>query len=219
MNWNCKVLLGVLIGVLALGAMAASAAQAAPAFWAEAEQALVKGTHIGPVAMTDEGSITCEEGSYTGSLEGESSTLKLAPTYSKCKSQGWAVTYFWNECGYLLHLKEKTGVSNYKGNFDFSCPAGKVIEAKAYSNEAHTNVICTLTIAPQSGLLSVTYTDFEEAGQEKVEMVFKVEEFAYRQEGSFCANGEFKNGTLEGTVSLEAENIFLEPVGFAIVGE
>src|SRR6478752_96143 len=219
MTRNLKALLGVLCGVLALAAAMASAAQAAPKFKAGAFPATVTGTHVGNVAMTDEGSITCEEGSYTGTLNEESSTLRLEPTYSKCKSQGWPVTYKWNGCGYLLPLKEKTGKENYKGNFDFACPAGKVIEALAYSDAGHTNQICRMTIAPQTGLLSVTYTNYEEAGLPKVEMNFKVEKFVYSQEGSFCVNGKFSNGTLEGLVALESENEAEEPTAFEIVGE
>lgn len=220
MKQTNKAFLGVFTVALALSAVVASAAQAAPEFWAEGFPAFVTGKHIGNVAMTDEGSIVCEEGSYTGELKKEaSSTLTLTPKYGKCKSQGFPVTYFWNGCDYLLHLKEKTGVNNYKGNFDFACPAGKVIEAKAYSDAGHTKQICRLTIAPQTGFLSVTYTNFVEAGQKKVEMVFKVGKFKYTQEGSFCVNGSFSNGELEGTVKLEAENEIEEEIDFEIIKE
>jgi hypothetical protein len=219
MTRNLKAIFSVLCGILALGAVMASAAQAAPEFQAEEFPAWVSGTHLGNVAMTDEGSITCEKGSYTGTMKAKSSTLRLEPTYSKCKSQGWPVTYKWNGCGYLLHLKEKTAPENYKGNFDFECPAGKSIEGIAYSNETYTTPICTDTISPQTGLLSVTYTNFEELGLRKVEMVFKVEKWSYTQSGTFCVNGKFTNGTLEGTTRLESENELGEPTGFEIVGE
>jgi hypothetical protein len=219
MKQTSKAFLGVLTVALALSAVVASAAQAAPEFWASEFPAFVYGKHIGNVAMTDEGSIVCEEGSYTGELKGASSTLSLSPKYGKCKSQGWPVTYFWNGCTYLLHLKEKTAEENYKGNFDFACPAGKVIEAKAYSDAGHTTQICRMTISPQTGMLSVTYTNFNEAGLRKVEMVFKVGKFKYTQEGSFCANGSFSNGELEGTVRLEAEDIEEEPLNFEIIKE
>lgn len=219
MKQTSKAFLGVFTVALAFSAVVASAAQAAPEFWASEFPAFVYGKHIGNVAMTDEGSIVCEEGSYTGELKGASSTLSLSPKYGKCKSQGWPVTYFWNGCTYLLHLKEKTMPENYKGNFDFACPAGKVIEAKAYSDAAHTKQICRMTITPQTGMLSVTYTNFEEAGQRKVEMVFKVGKFKYTQEGTFCVNGSFSNGELEGTVRLEAEDIEEEPLNFEIIKE
>lgn len=219
MTRNLKAILSVLLGAVALGAVTASAAQAAPQFWAEEFPATVTGTHVGNFAMTDEGSIVCEAGSYTGTLKEESSTLKLEPTYGKCKSQSWPVTFRYNGCGYLLHLKEKTGVNNYKGNFDFTCPAGQLFEAEAYLNETHTIQACRLMIAPQTGLLSVTYTNFEEGGLPKVEAVFKVEKFVYTQEGTFCANGKFTNGTLEGTVKLESKNAAKEPTAFEIIGE
>lgn len=218
MKQTSKAFLGVLTVALALSAVVASAAQAAPEFSATEYPAFVYGKHIGNVAMTDEGSIVCEEGSYTGELKGASSTLSLSPKYGKCKSQGWPVTYFWNGCTYLLHLKKTTAPENYEGNFDFACPAGKVIEAKAYSDGAHTKQICRMTISPQTGMLSVNYTNFLEAGLRKVEMVFKVGKFKYTQEGSFCTNGSFSNGELEGTVRLEAEDIEEEPLGFEIIG-
>jgi hypothetical protein len=219
MKQTSRAFLGVLTVALALSAVVASAAQAAPEFWAEEFPASVFGKHIGNVAMTDEGSIVCEEGSYTGELKKEaSSTLTLTPKYGKCKSQGWPVTFFWNGCDYLLHLKEKTKEENYSGNFDFACPAGKVIEAKAYSDAGHTTQICRMTISPQAGMLSVTYTNFLEAGQRKVEMTFKVGKFKYTQEGSFCVNGSFSNGELEGLVKLEAENEFEEGIDFEIIG-
>lgn len=216
---NSKAFFGMLTVALGLIAAVAPAAQAAPEFSAEEYVAFVKGTHVGPVGMTEFGGITCEEASYQGVLTEQKSTLTLEPSYKKCKSQGWPVTYFWGGCDYLLHLKEKTGESNYKGNFDFACPAGKVIEAIAYSNEAHTNQICRLTIGPQSGLLTVDYTNFKEAGQKKIEMVFKVEKFVYFQEGSFCPNGKGENGLLEGTVKLSAQDAEAGPLDLEIVGE
>lgn len=219
MNRNGKALFSVLTIAMALSAMVASAAQAAPEFTAEKFPATVIGSQVGSFALTDEGSITCEEGSYSGELTESSSTLRLEPEYGKCKSQGWPVTFFMNGCGYLLHLKEKTNVNNYKGNFDFACPAGKVLEAKAYENPTHTIVLCRLTIAPQSGLLSVSYTNFVEGGQEEVEMVPKVEKIVYTQEGTFCVNGKFGNGVLEGTVNLEAEDEAAEPDNFKIFKE
>jgi hypothetical protein len=219
MKQTSKAFLGVLTAALALGAVAASAAQAAPEFSAKEYPAFVKGTHVGPVAMTEFGGITCEEGSYEGVLSKLSTTLTLEPKYKKCKSQGWPVTFFWNGCDYLLHLKEKTGVSNYKGNFDFSCAAGKVIEAKAYSNETHTTQICRLTIAPQSGLLTVTYTNFKEGTQKKIEMVFKVEKIVYNQEGTFCPTLKGENALLEGTVKLAGQDAEVNPIDLEIVGE
>ena len=95
MKQTSKAFLGVLTVALALSAVVASAAQAAPEFWAEEFPASVFGKHIGNVAMTDEGSIVCEEGSYTGELKKEaSSTLTLTPKYGKCKSPGLASHIF-----------------------------------------------------------------------------------------------------------------------------
>ena len=213
MHWNKRQLLSLLTLAVALGAVFASAAQAAPKFTAlEYPPALITGTHLGSVAFTEEGSITCKKGSYSGKMTEALSTLTLEPKYEECESQGFPVTYFWNGCTYLLHLKEETGKDNFKGNFDFACPAGKVIEAKAYSNPQHTIQLCRMTIGPQTGLLTVTYTNFEAGGVGKEEMVLKVEKIVYNQEGSFCVNGKSENGKLEGTVALEAK----DELGFGI---
>jgi hypothetical protein len=217
---NPKSCLGVLVAVLALGAVLASAAQAAPEFSAKEYPAFVKGSHVGNVAFTEVGSISCEQGTYEGVLSKQSSTLTLEPKYSKCKDgAGKPVTWFWNGCDYLLHLKEKTGASNYKGNFDFACPAGKVIEAKGYTDGTHTTVFCRLTIGAQSGLLTVTYTNFKEGEQKKIETVFKVENVVFFQEGFGCANGKFEKGVLEGTVKLAAQDAEVNPIDLEIVGE
>lgn len=215
-----KMFATLFMAILALAAVGASAAQAAPEFSAKGYPAFVKGTHVGNVAMTEVGSITCEEGSYQGTLNGQSSTLTLEPKYGKCKEGvGRPVTWFFNGCDYLLHLKERTGENNFNGNFDYACPAGKVIEAKAYSDAGHTVVACRLTIGPQTGLLSVTYTNFKEGLLKRVEMVLKVEKIVFFQEGTGCANGKFEKGVLEGTVKLSAQDAFFNPLELEIVGK
>lgn len=216
---NPKSCLGVLVAVLALGAVTAAAAQAAPEFSAKEYPAFVKGSSVGNVAMTEVGSITCETSSYEGTLTKQSSTLTLEPKYSKCKEGlGKPVTWFFNGCDYLLHLKEKTAENNFKGNFDYVCPAGKVIEAKAYTDATHTVVSCRLTIGPQAGLLTVSYTNFKEGALKRVEMVMKVEKVVFFQEGFGCANGKFEKGILEGTVKLSAQDAFFNPLELEIVG-
>ena len=211
--------LAMLAVALMASAAIASAAFAAPEFSASEYPAFVKGTHLGNVGFTETGSIKCEEGSYDALLEKESSTLTLEPKYNKCKDAfGQPVTWFWNGCDYLVHLKEKTGPNNYRGNFDFACPAGKVIEAKGYTDAGHTKQWCRLTIGAQTGLLSVTYTNFEEAGQKKIEMVLNVEKILFFQEGALCA-GKFEKGLLEGTVRLSAQDAEAGPLDLEIVGE
>jgi len=220
MNKTSKQFVTVVAAVLAFGTVAASAAQAAPEFSAKEYPAFVKGAHVGNVGFTEVGGITCEEGSYQGTLTGQSSTLKLEPKYSKCKEgAGFPVTWFFNGCEYLLHLKEKTAESNFKGNLDFTCPAGKVIEAKAYTNGTHTTVTCRLTVGSQAGLLNVFYTNFKEGLLKKVEMVLKVEKVIYFQEGFGCANGKFEGGLLEGLVKLSAQDAFVNPLELEIIGK
>lgn len=219
MNRNGTKFLVMLAVALTASLAIASAAHAAPEFSAAEFPAFVKGTHVGNVGFTETGSITCEEASYDAFLEKKSSTLTLEPKYSKCKDAlGQPVTWFWNGCDYLVHLKEKTAPNNFKGNFDYACPAGKQVEAKGYTNGAHTNQWCLLTIAPQTGLLSVTYTNFEEGGQKKIEMVLKVEKIVFNQFGAFCA-GKFEKGLLEGTVKLSAQDAEANPLNLEIVGE
>jgi hypothetical protein len=117
---NLKTLGIALAAVFALGAVIASAASAQQAFLTgDGPVSQLTGKDIGAAAanrLTAVGTFThCEESSYVGTAENgkpfeHATTIKVVPSYKKCKSTALGVTtdVEMHGCYYLLHLKETT---------------------------------------------------------------------------------------------------------------
>lgn len=208
---------GALVAVLAVSAMAASAAQAVPQFTAEAYPATIDGQQVGAFVLKDSGGeFSCSEGTYTGALEKASSTLTLNAQYASCAWSGLSATIFMNGCSYVFHLKEKTGNDTYKGPFDISCPAGKVIEVNAYTSKSHTVLVCRVTIGSQTGLGPAVFVNITAENDDEIPEA--TEGLKYTQEG-VCTNGEFNTGIIQGAALFTAKNELGEPIGLGVSGE
>jgi hypothetical protein len=216
-----KAFLGVLTAVLALSAVVASAAQAIPEMKAKEYPAALPGTQIGTAFFAETGSVSCEKGTYSASMTETSSTIKVEPKYEECESSGFPVTVeaTGTGCYYTLKAKEKVGAGLFTGTFGFVCPAGNYIQINAYLNEKHTTLVCQVKIFSQLGPYNkVVFSNFEEGGKKKVEVLTEIEGYTYTQEGLFCASGGFKNGALDATAVFSAKNKGGEAIDLEMIG-
>ncbi len=147
-----KALALTLVAVLAMSAVAASAAQAAPVITGSGA-VHATGEKIGEQFIIDGVTITCSVSHYTGTLTNGSSTLRLTPTYTEC-SIGEAIpaTITTHECHYLFHFSKKDAGSVYTSNIDVEC-TGKPITIVS------TNPKCVMVVASQAGLGTVEGTN------------------------------------------------------------
>jgi hypothetical protein len=219
---NLKVLGLALVAMLSMSAMVASAAHALPELTA-AEAGSAVGEEVGKHEFTvGSRAIQCEEVNFTGpSTTTAQTTLTIVPDYKKCKTTPvFGITLFvtvtMNGCDYLFHATGKDG-ANYTASVDIVCPAGKLIEAHIYSNAAHTNESCTVTIGPQTGKTTNTITNT--AGTPNDLTVHHDVVVNVTIHGSAIVCGSGTTATYEGTSTLKALNKAGTPVGLTASGE
>jgi hypothetical protein len=149
----------VLTAIAALGATAASAAQAGE-FTAEEYPATIKGTQTTKHQFQfDAGTVNCIVASFDSKLAAESSTLTIGASYSECTTPGGsAVTVKMNSCDYTFHAGETLANSTVDGSMDVQCAQeGDEIEFEEAANG------CVVKIRPQNGLGTLRYTNRKEA--------------------------------------------------------
>ncbi len=141
---NFKVMGLVVVAVLAMSAVVASAASAsnftASKYPTAATAASEKGNDD---FKTEAGSVECKASFAVDALEGPSETATVTPTYSECQAFGFlSATVNMNGCDYVFHTN---------GEVDVECPAGKVITIVAST--------CEATVGTQTGLKSVALSN------------------------------------------------------------
>ncbi len=203
-----------LVALLAISAMMASAAQAAPHFKA------VNGKYpVGvsaeskqPVFTTEMHSVECEKTTFASKLSTETTILTVVPSVTNpCTYNNLPVTVAFNECDYVYQTTEKmAGVT--KAYINIVCPTGQKIEIHIYSNSKHTITACTITIEPQEKLEPLSLLNGEK--EEDVEASGTVEGVAFTEDGLLCdEKGAHKNGKFDyGTVENPTTFIGTEPI-------
>ena len=100
-------------------------------------------------------SATCEETGLSGQLTAASSSLNLDGKYGECTSHWGGETKAptvveMHSCHYTLGVLSEG--PPYAGSLGIGCTVGgDAIEYKVYTSPAHTTLICTYKLAPQSG--------------------------------------------------------------------
>jgi hypothetical protein len=146
-------LLGLLCALLALQAIAASAAHAVPSYTASAYPATGTGqASLGDKTFTTEaGTIQCDNHGQSP-LAAASSTITITPIYTNCKAFGFLnPTINMESCNYVSHATEKVSAGVYKHHVDISCAVGKSIKITAGT--------CKLELKPQNGLTTIQTTN------------------------------------------------------------
>jgi len=178
---------------LALTAVAASAATAAPVFHVETVPATITGEQTTTQEITtNSGVIRCTGATFHGVASIiETTTQEVKPTYTGCTAFGFlASTVASNECGYLFHLTAG-GVSPFPATIDVVCPSGKAITVTS----KFSNCVINIGPPPVSGLTGVTFTNSGSKTTRDLNASFNVSGIKYAQTGSNCGGAKANSST------------------------
>jgi hypothetical protein len=211
MKRNLKILGLLTMAVFAMTAMAASAAQAAGTFaWDSGTTTLTASAAGTQKFTTTAGTVECNEISGHATVSGTSATT-LTATSIVYKNNGAAscplasfgnATINMNGCDYLFHAgeTEEGSTDSTVGTVDIVCPKGAAIEVTAPFGA------CTIKIAGQTGLSSVTFLANTGATPKDVDINPAVEKISYTHSGFACGSGSGTNGTYTGQVTIKGED-------------
>jgi hypothetical protein len=191
--------------IAAAAALCAPAAQATPLMKATSYPAKIKSTSVlAQVFKTPNAAFKCKGLNLTGTLAETTSTVTLAPTYSECTYFEAAVSSNSNGCTYQFHLQkqlEGEGETKFEGTLDIVCPAGKSIQFTGAGK------LCSWFYGSQTGRAKITLENQFKNSPDDLVVYFAVTglEVTETSAGGPCGSGTFKNGTLEGAATLQAE--------------
>lgn len=198
---NVKALGLAFVAVVAMSAVAASAAQAVPGeghITTSETKAVVTGEGTNHVLSVGGTNVTCAVAKLEGTVQdiGQDPTQltflesTVTPTYSNCQFGGFAATVQMNGCKYkLVGTAALTAQSQVVG-----CTSGKAITINAAG-------FCTITIGNQAVLPHVTYTNDSGAVPHHVQAHITVGGVAYTRDSVFCPQGE---ASFSGTTTIKA---------------
>jgi hypothetical protein len=190
----------VLSALLAMSAVAASAAQAGE-FTAEKFPATVTGMQLGEHHFKFKmGAVNCNLASFHGELAGFANQLTLSAAYGQCTTGGGAaVNVNMTSCHYRLNAGETVVEDTVEGSLDVACTeAGDGIDFVVPETG------CVVKVQPQIGLEALTYTDHTMDKDFDVDIA--IQGLAYKQNAN-CGGGEgaFGNGEYTGESTITGE--------------
>jgi hypothetical protein len=193
---NLKALGLSLVAVLALGAMMASAAQAAPFFHSESAPAIQKGTEVEKNKFTTaSGTVECASTFRGTTTSTTTTTVTMKPTYSNCTAFGFVgATIDVNECGYMFHLVENSSPAT--ATVDLECTnAGEEMRITAG--------FCTVHVKQQSGLAHVTFANGGSKTSRDITATLNVGGIHYVSTSGCFNSGTHTDGVYEGSVTIK----------------
>jgi len=164
-----RILASVVV-VVALGAITAAQAAAAPTFHAEKYPAHVEGAALNFQGFEGTGvASNCEEATaQTGEEKAldptkDSATLEVHPIYKKCiltllGTSSGAASVVTTGCNYVFHAAKP---NTTQGSTDIKCEAGKVIKIEAIFLTG-----CVISVPAQLGLKTIEYRNEKPAAGE-----------------------------------------------------
>jgi hypothetical protein len=201
------------LGLLAMVAMSAFAAMNA--------SALVQGHFVSDVHTTTilgsentthkleftshglEGGIVCDEASYHGHVTGTTFTsVTIKPTYAKCHTTGGAagsVVVDVNGCTYTFTITGGNPATTHS-KVHLICPAGAAIVITHGNN-------CTITIAPQNNISSVTYTTDVVNAKHALTLHANAQFATQYHAGACVLLGTNHTGTLKGSATIVGQDV------------
>jgi hypothetical protein len=200
------------LGLLAMVAMSAVAVMNASAtvqghFVSDSETTTILGsettTHkLEFTAHPLSGGIVCDEASYHGHITGKTVTsVTVKPTYAKCHTTGGAagsVVVDVNGCTYTFTVTGGDPATTHS-KVDLICPAGAAIVITHGNN-------CTITVAPQSNIGSVTYTTDIVNTKHAITLHSNALFATQFHAGACTLLGTSQTGTLKGSATVVGEN-------------
>ncbi len=222
MTRKLKVL-GLMLAVFAMSAVAVSAAQAAEAHFrgGTGEGTIHATAEADPnsplqIFTTDVGPVECEQvhAIYSGAATSAEATFTNVEYSGNCNTAGLESEIKFNGCHYLFHAGTKTA-SGSEGTADIvgaECGAHP-IEVIGASG------LCTVKVGPQTGLGPIKYTNVQTSGK-KEEITLHAEiagGISYSYSGLLCGTGSASDGAYEGTATARATDTSSNPVDLTTV--
>lgn len=188
------------LAALCLGAVGAPAAQAVPELHSETEHTILTGeSTVNTELSLDVGGFQCGVMRFDGTTQiATTTTFGLTPTFQNCLLDGMEALFTHNGCNWRVHVGPNE--EHLTGSVDFVCPDGQQMEID--------NPACTVTIPPQAGLQTVTFTN-ENAGMERsIILDLNLTGIHYVEHGMGCPNvtETTNNGNFQGRVTITGEN-------------
>jgi hypothetical protein len=200
MAHNLKTLGLALIAVLAMSAVAVSAAQASePEFHVEEASAIIKGEQVGKNTLTlTGGKVQCSSGTFEGEVSSTTFTeLEVSASYGECIGLGLATVWHMNGCKYLgrmvLGSNPPTTVT------DIVCPAGKEITITIGKK-------CVVHIPPQKTIKHIVWDNSGSGKNRDLVATVTEEGIAYTETPGCIFPGTYSNGTYFATETHKAFN-------------
>jgi hypothetical protein len=209
---NLKVLGLVLVALLAMTAVAVSAASADD-LTSEASPVTLTGKQsgAGDVFTTTAGTVKCKEVSYTAiSVGTPTTTVDVAPNYplktaggeQNCAGFSLPAEIATNGCVYRLTIGAAT-----TGGFDIVCPVGQEMTATA---KGGATTKCTIHIPPQSIAAGVTFSNTGAGTTREVDIAANISgTLAYKHTAGTglgaCTSGS-GSGSYAGSAIVTGEN-------------
>jgi hypothetical protein len=183
---------------MALTAVVASAAQAAPLFHVEEAPATITGTQTTrQVFTTESGTVECENATFNGtSSVTTTASQELSASYSGCTAFFFfGATINMNGCKYKFNLVE--GSSPPTATADLVCAAGKEIEIEA--------PFCKVTVPAQTGLKHIVFSNTGTKTGRDIDANVTIEGIKYTSQAGCSNAGTYTNGTLNGGATVKAD--------------
>ncbi|HET7120889.1 MAG TPA: hypothetical protein VFI17_06515 [Solirubrobacterales bacterium] len=183
------------MAALALTAVVASAAQAAPEFRVATAPAIIKGEQVGTQSFsTVNGNVTCTTATFNGTSNVTATTSQiLTPTYEGCNAFGSSANVTTTGCTYTFALVKSS--SPPTANVNINCEAGKVITVSALGG-------CTTTVGSQNGKSHVVFSNTANSPTD-IDANVTVEGITYTASGCIF-NGTFNTGKVTGEATIRA---------------
>ncbi len=229
---NLKALGLAVVAVLALSAVAASAALAVPQFEVGTGAGNISGTKTSANVFTVAGgrTVTCEVITAKGSETTTSSTLTLTPLFSECHSVLAGVkvpaTVTTNDCHILVHLTSLISAGLYLAHGDLTCEGTKDIEIHVYpegtkpSEHSTKTPLCQYTVKPQTGISKVELKNNATGAKKDIDATLTLSNIAYTRTTGTIPNcgAASSTATLSGTDTLKGEDGSGNPLDLAVIG-
>jgi hypothetical protein len=188
------------LAVLCTGAVAAPAALAVPELHSEAEHTILTGeSTVNTELSLDAGGLQCGVMRFDGTTQiSTTTTFGLTPTFENCILDGMEALFTHNGCNWRVHVGPNE--EHLTGSVDFVCPVEQQMEIDLPA--------CTITIRPQAGLQTVTFTNENEGATRSVILDLNLTGIHYIEHGNGCPNATetTNNGQFTGRVTITGEN-------------
>lgn len=215
---SLRVLGASALAVLALGAVAASAAQAEGKFIAGKYPASLTGTGTGTHTYTFGGvrQASCNSSEFVGELTAASEAVQVEPGYSLCYSNfaTQPVTLFAAGCKYGWSVTKLTSPTTATGTGSMICPGANQYRINTYENAKKYSegvTLCEYGIPSQEGAATIGYEDLGSGSTASVGLSINLSGltanvFKGAKLGCGAKAGETTTVQYTGSVNLTAKN-------------